>query len=113
MEDARWIVAHGYDSIASTYLSYRTSGFTDEEVAFLDRVCSAFPEHGVVLELGCGAGEPITSALARRGRVIGIDVSHRQLMLATAHVPDARFVLADMADLEFRPASFSAVVAFA
>jgi SAM-dependent methyltransferase len=111
--DGRSIVARGYDSIAEAYLSYRSGAFTDEERAFLDRVCAAFPEHGDVLELGCGAGEPITPVLARRGHVTGIDISHRQVMLARRRVPDATFLLGDMTSVAFRSSSFSAVVAFA
>ena len=113
VEDGRSIVGKGYDSIAAKYLSYRASAFTDEEGAFLDRVCAGIPANVDVLELGCGAGEPITSVLARRARVTAIDISERQLALARERVPDAAFVLADIADVEFRPSSFAAVVAFA
>jgi SAM-dependent methyltransferase len=41
-----------------------------------------------------------------------VDVSARQLELASRHVPAAKFVKADMTSLDFEPASFDAVVAF-
>jgi SAM-dependent methyltransferase len=113
MNEERAIVRAGYDVIAETYRSYRIDGFSDEERAFLDRVRDAIPDRGDILELGCGAGEPFTAALAGRGRVTGVDVSERQLALARTAVPTARFLLADMANLHVRPASFDAVVAIA
>jgi SAM-dependent methyltransferase len=66
-----------------------------------------------VLDLGCGAGIPATRELAGRGlQVIGIDFSAVQLGRARRLVPDARLVQADMATLQFSPASLDAVVSF-
>ena len=65
-----------------------------------------------VLELGCGAGIPMTAALADGRRVTGVDISPGQIALARANVPAATFLVADMTGLAFPPHSFDAVVAF-
>jgi SAM-dependent methyltransferase len=64
------------------------------------------------MDLGCGAGEPITSALSHRSKVIALDISEAQLALARERAPAAVLVRADMAELQIRPASLDAVVAF-
>jgi cyclopropane fatty-acyl-phospholipid synthase-like methyltransferase len=66
-----------------------------------------------VLDLGCGAGVPVTRWLSEKGfAVTGVDVSARQLDLARNLVPDASFIKADMTELTFSPETFDAVVAF-
>ena len=66
-----------------------------------------------MLDLGCGAGVPVTRWLAERGfAVTGLDVSARQLELARRNVPAATFIKADMTELAFAPETFDAVAAF-
>ena len=65
-----------------------------------------------VLELGCGAGVPVTARLVERFSVTGVDLSAQQITLARRNVPAATFVHADMTRLELAPASFDAVAAF-
>jgi SAM-dependent methyltransferase len=65
-----------------------------------------------VLELGCGAGIPMTAALAEAREVTGVDISATQIALARQNVPSAAFLHADMTAVEFEPRSFDAVVAF-
>ena len=70
------------------------------------------PPGARVLELGCGAGVPIARALAQRFDVTGVDISARQIELARQHVPQARFVQADMAQLDLPPESYDGIAAF-
>src|SRR5262249_17932673 len=70
------------------------------------------PEGTDVLDLGCGAGVPMTRALAAGRRVTGVDLSARQLELARAAIPEATFIKRDMTDLDLPPARLDAVVAF-
>ena len=66
-----------------------------------------------MLDLGCGAGVPVTRWLADRGfAVTGVDVSAKQLELARTYVPEGTFIKADMTEVVFGPESFDAVVAF-
>ncbi len=77
----------------------------------LERMISDVSSAGRVLDLGCGAGVPVTQWLAQRRNVVGVDLSMRQLELAREYVPAARLIQADMSEIAFRPNSFGAVVA--
>jgi SAM-dependent methyltransferase len=63
-----------------------------------------------VLELGCGGGSPATERLSERHRVLGVDISPRQIERARERVPNAHFICADATKLELEPARFDAVV---
>jgi SAM-dependent methyltransferase len=103
------IVRRGYDEVALRYLMWR--GYDETTRAYVERVASDVPEGGLALDLGCGSGIPVTSRLAERASVVGVDLSWRQLWLARQHVPEARFVQADVTTVGFRPSSFDAVTA--
>ncbi len=106
------IVRAGYDRIAATYLAVRLETFTPQEQAFLDEVVASLEPGASVLDLGCGAGVPVTAALAAQAAVTGVDISWEQLALARERVPSARLVQADMASLALASSSFDAIVAF-
>ncbi len=72
----------------------------------------SLPSGSRVLDLGCGAGLPTTIRLAERFRVTGVDISERQIARARWNVPNATFVHADMASVDFPPDAFDGVVAF-
>lgn len=104
------VVAAGYDRMARRYLAWSAGGAT--RLLWLGRLLAALPEGSDVLELGCGAGEPVTRRLAERHRVIALDVSAVQLELAARHAPSAQLIHADMTEVSFAAGSFDAVVAF-
>jgi 2-polyprenyl-3-methyl-5-hydroxy-6-metoxy-1,4-benzoquinol methylase len=79
----------------------------------LEDLALLLPSEAAVLDLGCGAGVPVTRWLADRGfAVTGVDVSAKQLELARTNVPEGTFLKADMTEVVFAPESFDAVVAF-
>ena len=111
-EAHRLTVESGYDRMAEQYLATK-----DPEdplaLAALEDLASLLPPEAAVLDLGCGAGVPVTRWLADRGFAItGVDVSARQLELACANVPEGTFLKADMTEVVFEPETFDAVVAF-
>jgi SAM-dependent methyltransferase len=110
--DPKRIVEAGYDRIAQRYLEW--SGLRPSSVRrrWLRRALELIPAGSEMLELGCGAGLPMTKALAEGRSVTGVDISAAQVELARRHVPEATFLRADMTELRFPPASFDAVVAF-
>jgi cyclopropane fatty-acyl-phospholipid synthase-like methyltransferase len=112
MADPKRIVADGYDRIARRYLEWSGAAPSPERMRALGRLLGLLDDGAQVLELGCGAGVPVTRALADRCRVTGVDISAAQVAMARQHVPAATFVQADMAALDFPPESFDAVVAF-
>jgi cyclopropane fatty-acyl-phospholipid synthase-like methyltransferase len=110
VSDASRVVADGYDAIAARYLAW--SSKAPVRLRYLDLLLELLPDSADVLELGCGAGEPVTRRLAERHRVIAVDVSAAQLELAAQNAPGAQLILADMADVSFAPGSFDAVASF-
>jgi len=108
----RRTVESGYDRMAEQYLA--TKDPQDPlALAALEDLASHLPSGAAVLDLGCGAGVPVTRWLADRGfAVTGVDVSTRQLELARKNVPEGTFLKADMTEMAFAPENFDAVVAF-
>lgn len=112
MTDPKRIVERGYDAIAERYLAWTGDRPSPTRQRALDLIIAELPPGSEVLELDCGAGIPMTAALAERHRVHGVDISARQIALARQHVPAATFQRADMASVDFPEESFDAVVAF-
>jgi SAM-dependent methyltransferase len=110
--DPKAIVAAGYDSVAQRYLEWSALQPSDVRLEWLGRALELIPAGADVLELGCGAGIPMTRALAAGRHVTGVDISATQVELARRNVPAATFLHGDMVALEFGPGSFDAVVAF-
>jgi ubiquinone/menaquinone biosynthesis C-methylase UbiE len=112
MDDPKRIVEAGYDRIAERYAAWAGLELTGERARYVAMLCARLPRGAAVLDLGCGAGVPVTRALAERFRATGVDISGHSIALARQRAPEATFVQADMASVAFPPASFDAVVAF-
>ena len=108
--DPKEIVARGYDTIALRYAEW-AGGVTSPLLEWIRELTERLSDGSEILELGCGRGVPATRELARRHRVVGVDISAVQIELARHHVPEASFVHGDAAELEIAPFSFDAVVA--
>lgn len=112
MKDPKRIVSDGYDQIAERYLEWRARQPRQEQ---LSRWLNILHDHlrpgACVLDIGCGAGIPLTRALSETFDVTGVDISARQIELARGNVPAARFIHGDVSALDFAPASFDAAVA--
>jgi cyclopropane fatty-acyl-phospholipid synthase-like methyltransferase len=107
----RRVVEKGYDRVAERYLASKDAG-DPTTLAALGELASELSPGAAVLDLGCGAGVPVTRWLAQHFTVTGVDLSTRQLELARPNAPAARFIKADMTDVRFAPETFDAVVAF-
>jgi ubiquinone/menaquinone biosynthesis C-methylase UbiE len=105
------VVETGYDRVAERYLASKDAEDPTIMLA-LEELAHKLPPDAAVLDLGCGAGVPVTRWLAQRFAITGVDLSANQLELARKHVPAANFLKADMTDLSFAPETFDAVVAF-
>ncbi|MFL6181452.1 MAG: class I SAM-dependent methyltransferase [Actinomycetes bacterium] len=90
------IVQRGYDAAANTHLEWINRIEGDPRMHYVARLMDCLQPGARVLEMGCGAGVPITAALASRFEVVGIDLSAAQLALARERVPRATFIQADM-----------------
>lgn len=102
------LVRDGYERCAAPYNATRSQAPVDLLATLIERL----PEGSRVLDLGCGAGVPVTRALAGRFRTVGVDLSRSQLSLARRQVPDADLLLGDMSACAFAPVSFDAIVSF-
>jgi SAM-dependent methyltransferase len=110
--DPKRIVADGYDFIGDRYARQAVESGAEDRERYTSMLLQRLPAGAPLLDLGCGAGLPTTARFAERFDVTGVDISPRQVQRARRNVPSARFVCADMAEVEFPSASFDAIVAF-
>lgn len=110
MDEAGSIVGAGYDRAAEHYSRLEQTDAPWPRLRWLRAVLSQLPDGARVLDLGCGSGAPVAREIADRHRVVGVDVSPRQIELAEENVPGGEFVCADALDVDFPPESFDAVV---
>ncbi len=115
-KDPKVLVQESYNKIADTYLQW-TSGKPTARLEYVEKLLLHAKDASKldVLELGCGAGIPITKFLAEQyAQVIANDISEAQIKLAETNVSDAnvRFIRDDMTNLAFEKSSLDAVVAY-
>jgi ubiquinone/menaquinone biosynthesis C-methylase UbiE len=102
-------VRRGYDSLAEKYQAIRHAFDNEKE---LGKFTSLLPKRAKVLDVGCGTGVPVAKSLVEKGfDVTGIDFSNNMLKLARKNVPKAKFILKDMAKLDFEADSFDGLTA--
>lgn len=103
------IVKKGYNKIAQDYQTNRRVFDNRKE---LEEFVNLLPKNAKVLDVGCGAGVPITKFLVESGfDVTGVDFSESMLKLARRNVPEARFIKKDMTKLDFKSNSFDGLTA--
>lgn len=82
------------------------------ERPWLDRLTEKAPAGGSVLDVGCGAGEPIAAHYIDNGFALtGVDGAASMLEIARSRWPDGRWVQADMRALALDK-TFDAVLAW-
>jgi len=103
-------VRKGYEKAADDYLSKRDQFKNDK---YLEKFNLLLSPGSLILDLGCGAGKPIDEFFIKHGhRVIGIDISQKQIELAKRNVPEGEFKVEDMSDLKIGEYPVDAVVSF-
>lgn len=79
---------------------------------WLDRFLAPIRRGGRILDLGCGAGDPIAVYFVEKGfEVVGVDASAEMLALARRRLPDAEWLMGDMRTLDL-PDRFDGIVAW-
>lgn len=67
------------------------------ERPWLERFAALLPTNGRILDIGCGAGQPVARWLIERGfRVAGVDSSPSLIAICRARFPEAAWHVADM-----------------
>jgi SAM-dependent methyltransferase len=88
-----------YEAAAAGFDRDRHRGLVER--AWLERFLALVPAGAPVLDLGCGAGEPIARHLIDRGHpVTGVDFAAPMLALARARFPKQTWLLNDMRRLD-------------
>jgi cyclopropane fatty-acyl-phospholipid synthase-like methyltransferase len=103
-------VKAGYDKAAQAYQSGRDQ-FKNEK--YLQKLTDLLVPNSTVLDVGCGSGKPVASFLVSAGhKVIGLDISEKQIELAKQNVPSASFKVRDMSALKQGEFAVDAIVSF-
>ncbi|CAL5873822.1 uncharacterized protein PFLUO_LOCUS8105 [Penicillium psychrofluorescens] len=112
-------IRQAYDDIAPTYLTWTQSSH-GVRLSYVEAMLKHHgpPDKGAtgmnILELGCGAGVPVTEVLAARENtsVTANDISAAQIQLAKKRLPESvRLIEGDMMELKFDKEHFDAVLA--
>jgi len=97
-----------YERNAARFDAERPKGM--HERGWFDRFLKLVPEGGAILDLGCGAGDPIAAYMSERGHhVTGVDASRAMLALAQDKYPDGDWRYGDMRRLAL-PETFDGIV---
>ncbi len=112
LDERRRLVAAGYDRMSDTYERWSAEIEGDPRDRMVRELLQRLQPGARLLDLGCGSGIPTTKVLAERLDVVGVDFSTAQIEKARNNVPLARFVVADLTEVEFPDGSFDAVTAF-
>src|SRR5690349_18394579 len=73
------------------------------ERKWLEGFCALMPTGGSVLDIGCGAGEPIAAYLVGRGYILtGVDSSTAMIAMFRARLPGQEALVSDMRLLSLR-----------
>jgi SAM-dependent methyltransferase len=89
-----------YERHARAWLTARLAEGRLYERGWLDRFCGLVSPGGSVLDIGCGAGQPIAAYLIERGfAVTGVDSSTAMVAMFKARLPGQEALTSDMRTL--------------
>lgn len=89
------LIAAFYERNSAKFDADRRKSFTER--AWLDRFLQTLPKGGRIVDLGCGAGDPISRHIIDRGFMVsGVDISAKMIGLCRTRFPCHRWINADM-----------------
>lgn len=106
--DYKFVVINGYNNCAEKYQNARKH----ENEQSLDYIFENVPAKGSILDVGCGSGIPVCKILSPKYKIIGIDISEKQIKLAKKNVPTGTFIKKDILDYESDRNSINAIISF-
>ncbi len=99
ISDAKRIIEI-YERHAGAWVSARLRESPLYERAWLQGFCTLIPPGGSVLDLGCGAGEPIARYFSEHGHAVtGVDSSPAMVAMFQMRLPDQQALISDMRTL--------------
>ena len=112
-KEVKELVAQSYNKIAEAYTNEVKTDDNADRLRQIEYISSRVRKEGHILDLGCGAGIPVSAKFVAAGhQVLGIDISGKQIELAKSNVPEATFKCCDIMECSFDEFTFDAVVAF-
>ena len=82
------------------------------ERPWLDRFLSLIPKEGIILDVGCGTGEPIAQyILAQQYEVVGLDFSPKMIEIVSQRFPEQKWLCADMRTL-YLPQQYEGLISW-
>jgi ubiquinone/menaquinone biosynthesis C-methylase UbiE len=96
--------------MAERFGAWRGEIAGSSEAEWVADLFERLPAGPAILELCCGAASPTTMLLAEESDLLGIDFSKEQIRRARERCPAARFLEADVTEVDLQAESFDAVV---
>lgn len=110
MTDNKDNVYKTYEKIADWFDQHRSRELFEKP--WLDKAMALLPNGAKVLDLGCGMGEPMIPYFIEKGfEVTGVDGSEKLIVLAKERLPNTKFIVSDMRNLNLDQ-KFDMVVAW-
>ncbi len=99
-----------YEHIADWFDSVRNRDLIEKE--YLNIVSSNLKENAQILDLGCGAGEPLAKFFIEKGHhVTGVDGSSNMLAMCIRRFPEMEWIRGDMRTISLKR-KFDAIIAW-
>lgn len=105
--------SNGYETHATTFIRCRSKGVDGVGAASVRQWARSLPPDATVVDIGCGAGDPISKALVEEGlSVYGIDASASMVQVFRQNFPDCPVACEAAEDSSFFNRHFDAVIAW-
>ena len=106
------IVRKGYNKTAEKLQEiFGVKKDGSDKLKLLGDFISRIPQVGRVLDAGCGNGA-YSRYLSDKFKVIGVDISEKQIELARQNAPNAEFICEDMTKVKFPDEYFDGILSY-
>lgn len=108
-------ICESYNKIGEWFAQSRSKNLIEKE--YLDLIVQEIPAGALILDLGCGAGDPIAKFFIEKGfDLTGVDGSKKMMDLFQRNFPSTKFphvnfIFADMREIKL-PQKFDAIIAW-
>lgn len=104
------LIREGYNEAADRYFKTRNR-FNNTK--YLKKLSSLLKPGSTIFDIGCGAGLPNDKFFIDKGhKILGIDVSGKQVGLARRNIPEGSFEVKDMSELKKSSYKVDAIISF-
>lgn len=105
--------SNGYEAYAATFIRCRSKGVNGVGALSVRQWAKSLPANATVLDIGCGAGDPISKALTDEGlTVYGIDASPSMVQIFRQNFPNSPVSCEAVEDSVFFNRQFDAIIAW-